>query len=519
MPETRPLNVLIVEDSVEDAQLVLYELGRSGFEPNHRRVETALDFTRELESGSWDIILSDYSMPQFSAIAALELLHESGREIPFVVVTGTIDEETAVGCLKRGADNYILKENLARLGTAVTQALGVFEERREKRQLEEQLRQAQKMEAIGQLAGGVAHDFNNLLQAILGHTELLIQDLPPDSSAQEGLDVVKSAAQRAAELTRQLLTFSRRQDVQKEYLDLNDVIGNLMKMLRRVIEERIETCVIPGPDLARIHADPGQIEQVLMNLCVNARDAMPKEGTITIETSNVHLSASDCQKHPWAREGHYVTLTVSDTGEGIHPEFLDRIFEPFFTTKGPGEGTGLGLATVYGIVNRHEGLINVSSELGKGTAFQVYLPASEATPTGTGGVSEWADEAVGGTEMILLAEDDEHVRNLATLILERAGYHLLVARDGAEAMALLERHCSAIDLAILDAIMPRQSGREVYDAMKHQCAEVPVLFCSGYAFADDESQSLPEDAQMLNKPYHPTELLHAVRRVLDKHAN
>ena len=238
MPETRPLNVLIVEDSVEDTQLVLYELSRSGFEPNHRRVETALDFTRELEDGSWEIILSDYSMPQFSAIAALELLQESGRDIPFIVVTGTIDEETAVGCLKRGADNYILKENLTRLGSAVTQALGVFAERREKRHLEDQLRQAQKMEAIGQLAGGIAHDFNNILQAILGHTELLIQDLPPDSNAQEGLGVVRSAAERAAELTRQLLTFSRRQDVQKEHLDLNDVIGNLMKMLRRVLEER-----------------------------------------------------------------------------------------------------------------------------------------------------------------------------------------------------------------------------------------------------------------------------------------
>jgi len=298
----------------------------------------------------------------------------------------------------------------------------------ERARLEAQLLQAQKMEAVGQLAGGIAHDFNNLLQVILGHLELVLSDLPPQEPRRVELEEVQKAAERAAALTRQLLAFSRRQLLNPQLLDLNEIVADLMKMITRMIGEHIELNVIPGHALNTVRADRGQIEQVLINLCVNARDAMPDGGRLTIETENVLFDDQYCISHAWAAPGRYVLLQVSDSGCGIAPEIVGQIFEPFFTTKEPGRGTGLGLATVYGIVRQHGGTIQVYSEVGSGSTFKVYLPAVEgAAPAIDCRIPE---PIRGGHETILVAEDDAQLRSLAKRILESAGYHVFVAADG-----------------------------------------------------------------------------------------
>ena len=385
----------------------------------------------------------------------------------------------------------------------------------QQKRLEEQIRHAQKMEAIGQLAGGVAHDFNNILQAIMGYAKLAAEGLSPGESRYDDLEEIRTAAERAAALTRQLLIFGRRGILQPRDLDLNEVVANLIKMLRRVIGENVELDVIPGHDLGTVNADPGQMEQVLMNLCVNARDAMPEGGRITIETENILINSPYCQTHPWARQGRYVLLTVSDTGAGMSPEVQKRIFEPFFTTKGEGKGTGLGLATVYGIVKEHEGYVYVYSEVDKGTTFKVYLPVVNRRAASVGRKIE--GPVPGGRERILLAEDDPKIRNMAVRILEGAGYAVLTASDGLEAARVFESEKDRVDLVLLDAVMPKMSGREVYARIKAVKPEVGVLFSSGYATESISPDFFrTEGVNLLQKPYSPDDLLRKVREALDR---
>ena len=384
----------------------------------------------------------------------------------------------------------------------------------ERERLEHQLRQAQKMEAVGQLAGGVAHDFNNLLQVILGQVEILQSEPVEDPSLAEPLEEVRHAAERAANLTRQLLAFSRRQIIQPINLDLNELIEGILKMIRRVIGENIELHFLPGNRLGVIHADKGQLEQILMNLCVNARDAMPNGGALTIETENVIIGKAYCRDHPWATEGRYVLLSVMDTGHGIDEAIQAQIFDPFFTTKGMGHGTGLGLATVYGIVKQHNGLIQVYSEVGKGTAFKVYLPIVERPAEEVG--PKIPDLIVGGTETILLAEDEDMVRNLVCRMLKTAGYTVLSAYDGEDAIQVYEENADRIDLAILDVMMPKLGGREVMDRIRVRCPHVRFLFSSGYSEnAIHTNFVIKEGYNLITKPYRKSELLRAVREVLD----
>jgi len=386
----------------------------------------------------------------------------------------------------------------------------------EKERLENQLRQSQKMEALGQLAGGVAHDFNNLLQAIQGYAEFAQEDLESQHPAQESLNEVMKATDRANTLVRQLLAFGRRETLRPEYLNLNDVVAGVMKMLGRVLGEHIDLTIHAQTDIKTIYADPGQMEQVLMNLCINSRDAMPEGGRITIEIQNAAFQSEFCEANPWARQGQYVLLSVSDTGMGMPPEVREHVFEPFFTTKDVGKGTGLGLATVYGIVKQHQGLINIYSEPDKGTAIRIYFPAVEEPIEETRG--EEREEVVsGGTETILLAEDEQQVRDLAVQILEKAGYRVLVARDGEEAIHLYEQQADSIDLALLDVIMPKQSGRVVCDAVRAHRPWLPVLFSSGYSRRhldiDLKGQPLTD---LVNKPYRQKDLLRRIRRMLDQ---
>jgi PAS domain S-box-containing protein len=389
----------------------------------------------------------------------------------------------------------------------------------EQERLESQLRQVQKLEAVGQLAGGIAHDFNNLLQAIHGYTDLAMQELDPDSSARENLEQAMKAVLRSGTLVRQLLTFSRKDRINPEVLNLNDLIGGLMKMVGRLIGEHIELRVIPGHYLNNIHADPGQIEQILMNLCVNARDAMAQGGQIIIETRNVYLDKEYCINHSWAEEGEYVSFSIADTGEGIPDNVREHIFEPFYTTKEVGEGTGLGLATVYGIVKQHSGLINVYSEMGHGTIFKIYLPAVEEETSKTkieGKIVNYTS----GSETILLAEDEVQVRELSVKVLERAGYNIIVAEDGESAVELFREHTDEIDLAILDVIMPKKSGSMVSEFIWKIKPELPVIFCSGYSKNYLGTDFEPKkNVRLLQKPLSSDDILRTIRELLENNSS
>ncbi len=385
----------------------------------------------------------------------------------------------------------------------------------QRKQLEAQLRQAQKMEAIGQLTGGIAHDFNNLLTIINGYSELTLQRITGDDSLRGNIEAIKRAGERAAGLTRQLLAFSRKQVLDPKVLDLNAVVTDVGKMLQRLIGEDIRLAMALAPSLGRVKADPGQIEQVIMNLAVNARDAMPLSGKLTIETANVELDETYTRTHIGAKPGRYVMLAMSDTGCGMDAETQKRMFEPFFTTKGTGRGTGLGLSTVYGIVKQSSGFIWVYSEVGKGATFKVYLPRVEKEldvilPSSVGTASQK------GTETILLVEDDEPLRNLTSSLLRHGGYHVLEASDRKEALELCDRHEGPIPLVLTDVVMPGMSSREFADRLATTRPDMRVLYMSGYP--DDtviRHEILIEGMAFLQKPFTTDGLLRKVRTTLD----
>ncbi len=630
------IRVLIVEDSEDDAVLIERELRRGGLEAVTERVETAAAMRAALDRQAWDVVIADYSLPRFSAPAALALLEERGLDLPFIVISGSIGEQIAVATMKAGAHDYIMKSDLTRLVPAVERELREAAGRRERRLAEEQLRvsearyaslfenasdalavadedwtvidvnpaccdlfgyrreelvgmhvgdvgvppegrerlpemlrslketgairgetavlhrdgsrrivemnakraapglymavmrdvterralerqllQAQKMESIGTLAGGIAHDFNNILTGIAGFAELALMRLSSAHPIWRDLQEVKRQAERATTLTRQLLAFSRRQILEPKHVNLNQVVSETEAFLRRVIGEHIELKVVTAPKLATVYVDPAQVEQVLMNLCVNARDAMPQGGQLLIETRDVRLDESYCRSHAWARPGDYVEIAVTDTGVGMDEKTLQQIFDPFFTTKEPGKGTGLGLAMVYGIVRQHDGLIHVYSEPGRGTTFTVYFRAVAAEPERI--VRSEAVMPLGGRETILVAEDDETVRALITRILEERGYTVLATADGEEALRRFDAEPERIALVVADAVMPRLAGRELYEALRARKPGLRVLFISGYsANSIHERFILDAGLDFLHKPFNPVELARRVREVLDR---
>jgi signal transduction histidine kinase len=510
-----PLNVLIVEDSQNDADLALTELRHGGFAPKWKRVETEPDFLAEIKK-SPDIILSDYSMPQFNGLRAAELLQASGLNIPFILISGTVGEDVAVEAMKKGATDYLLKDRLTRLAPAVRRAMQEVEERAERKQLEAQLIQAQKMEVVGHLASGVAHDFNNILAVIMGYSDLILSELEPDSPLRKYTDEIRHASERAAGLTRQLLVFSRKQTVQSVVLNLNDVIKDLDKMLRRLIDENITLTILPGKNTGRIKADSGHIGQVLMNLVVNARDAMSNGGQLTIATGNVTFGENDAHICAGMMPGNYVVLSITDTGTGMTDEVKKRLFEAFFTTKPAGKGTGLGLATCQTIVQQSGGHIEVQSKLGQGTTFKIYFPqveqavARQAKPVETILPSR-------GTETLLLVEDDPSVRHLACSILEGQGYTVLRANNGQDALHVAQNHKGLpIRLVVTDVIMPVMSGKVMAEWLKATYPDLKILFTSGYT--DDaiaQHGVLEAGVAFLSKPYSPATLASKVRAMLD----
>jgi two-component system cell cycle sensor histidine kinase/response regulator CckA len=395
-------------------------------------------------------------------------------------------------------------------GTACV--LAVIHDITEGKRMEEQFRQAQKMEAVGRLAGGIAHDFNNMLSVIIGYSELLQERLGsgPD---RKSVDEIKKAAERAASLTRQLLAFSRRQILLPRVLDLNAIVDTLSKMLRHMIGEDIELVLVPATDLGSVRADSAQTEQIIMNLVVNARDAMPRGGRIVISTSNADLDEAYANQNPSVRPGSYVLLAVSDTGSGMSEATMRHIFEPFFTTKGPGKGTGLGLSMVYGIVNQSGGSIGVSSELGKGTTFKIYLPRVDEDAVIEHRRAE--SPIVRGSETILLVEDEESLRVLIAGLLESNGYKVVQAADGKEAIRLASRN-GPMDLLMTDVVMPGMSGSDLADALRVSVPELKLLFISGYTGDLITQHGVHEtEAALLEKPFTRHTLLSKVKVVLD----
>jgi len=404
-------------------------------------------------------------------------------------------------------------------GTAV-RSIGALVDITERKLLEDELRQAQKMEAVGRLAGGVAHDFNNLLTVIKGYAELLGNEPGDTGTYQRNLEQIRKAADRAAALTRQLLAFSRRQVLALEAVNLGEVVANLQELLQRLLGEDVELATQYGETLGQVRADRGQIEQVLMNLAINARDAMPQGGKLAITTANIDLAKPVSSGRFTVMPGEYVVLTVTDSGSGMDDETQSHIFEPFFTTKEQGKGTGLGLSTVYGIVKQSGGYIWVSSEVGKGTSFKIYLPRMfESTETAAAHVP--VKEVVGATgaesNTLLLVEDEAGIRELTSELLAGWGYEVLVARNGVEALEISGKHRGAIDLMVTDVVMPHMNGRDLAERMRQMRPEMKVIYMSGYT--DNlvlQGGMVEEGSDFIQKPFSADTLAKRVRAALQK---
>jgi signal transduction histidine kinase len=484
----------------------------------------------------FDAILTDLRMPDLTAIDLLRELRRRRLAVPVLIVTGKGTETAAAASLKLGAYDYIIKRDdyLMHLPYAIDNAIDRFSLRQanerlqaelaererteaERAHLADQLQQAQKIDSLGRLAGGVAHDFNNLLTVIIGYADLMLLEIAKDDPLRSNLDDIRLAADRAAGLTRQLLAFSRRQLLKPRVLDVNALIAESTRMLQRLVGEDVELVTTLDPQLARVNADPGQIDQVLVNLIVNARDAMPQGGRLIVETQNVVVGEEDAERHVTFQAGVYVMIAVSDTGPGIDPDVLPRIFEPFFTTKEPGKGTGLGLSMVYGIVKQSGGWIWVYSEPGHGTTFKIYLPRVDE-PVATATQEAALDrESPRGAETVLVVEDEDTVRKLTAQALQKYGYDVIEAANGGDALLACERRNEPIPLLITDVVMPHVSGPELAIRLRQLHPEMRVLYTSGYT--DDavvRHGLLDRTMAFLQKPFSPDTLARKVRDVLDR---
>lgn len=511
------LKVLIIEDSLDDCDLLVRDLQKESWDVVYHRVDTREQMLDALK-GPWDLILSDFSMPHFSGLQALEILKSTGKDIPFIMVSGTIGEEAAVDVMRAGASDYVLKTKTSRLMLAIRREVEGARQRarglnaeRALRDAEEQLRHIQKMEAVGQLAGGIAHDFNNMLSVVQIYCRKLKELNIPEVS--HYVDKILDVHNRSASLTRQLLIFSRKQSTHPVLLDLGEVMAGMQDMLQSLLGKGVELRMETRPDISKIKADPGQMEQVLMNLAVNARDAMPQGGLLRFKISNVDFPIPTLVGGK-SLQGNYVLLEASDTGFGISKDILHRIFEPFFTTKSAKNGTGLGLSIIYGIIHQSGGEITVSSQPRQGTTFKIYLPESREVAQRPM-PSPKAPRTFHGQECLLLVEDNTELRELFAETLRSRGYQVLEAADGLAALALIDSSPKKIDLVITDIVMPKLSGRDLYDKAVRNHPNIRFIYMSGY-FESSFAKNPAETFYFLQKPFSEEKLLEKIRSVLDK---
>jgi len=543
MKSNMPRLIPVIERALRDARVRADY--RKGLEMVARSQRQLAEAQRVAQLGSWKLDfntgLSDWSEEQFrlfgvdpetfhpSYEAVLDRIIPADRKRVEESVKRTINEgreqDTQFRVRLDNGDERVIQGRAHVVRNPDGKVIGVAGTSRditawdaaqqERKKLEEQLRQAQKMEAVGQLAGGIAHDFNNFLSVIMGYSELVTSTIAGDphmSAVVDDVREIKNAAERAATLTRQLLAFSRRQVLQPEILDLNASVDGMDKMVRRLIGEHIQFDVIHQKGLGPIKADPGQIEQVILNLVLNSRDAMPKGGRLIVETKNIDIVDPSATEPP---PGVYVVLTVTDNGGGMSPDVRDRVSEPFFTTKEKGKGTGLGLSMVYGVVKQSSGYIYVHSEVGKGTTFSVYLPRVDELPIVSAEPVSVSPSAIRGGETILLAEDDEAIRTMVSRLLRKHQYKILVAANGDDALGIAERHGDDIQLIITDIVMPGISGIQLAEMLQAKRKELRVLFISGYtdnAIFQNEVPAL--SSKYLAKPFSPTHLLAKVKEIL-----
>lgn len=513
------MRVLLIEDNEDDVYLIREILAdRKEARFDVESVDRLDQGLKHLVEGRIDIVLLDLSLPDSHGLGTFEKTHAAGKDLPIIVLTGLDDEGVAMQAMRAGAQDYLVKNRMD--GDLLVRAIRYAVERKGTeaalRKSEAQFRQAQKMESVGRLAGGIAHDFNNLLTVINGYTEMILPEMEFGTIGRKWVEEVKEAGHRAATLTRQLLAFSRQQVLEPQVLDVNAATQNIAKFLRRLIGEDINLVLCLGAEVSKVHMDPGQLDQVIMNLGVNARDAMAEGGELTIETRDVVRKEPAGGAGNRLPPGRYVVLTVRDTGCGMTEEVQTRIFEPFFTTKEPGKGTGLGLATVYGIVNQSGGHIEVLSKSGQGTTFNIYLPGVEDEVSGLREPAPLRPEHLRGTETILLVEDDEMVRKLAQTILEGQGYTVLEARNANEALHIGQEHAGPIHLLLTDTIMPGLNGPELAERFLAGRPGTNVLFTSGYT---DRTRAYTGRSQFercfLQKPFTAATLTRKIREILD----
>lgn len=512
----RPLHILHLEDDSNDAELIAARLKSEGLEASIKRVDNCQDYTQSLKVDHFDLILADFRLAGFDGIEALSIAKREAPGTPFIFVSGFMGEERAIKTLKEGATDYILKNNLNPLVSSIQRALHDVEQARKTLQLEEDLRQSQKMEAIGRLAGGIAHDFNNLLTIISGYSELLLTEPGDSTQIRQRVLNIKQATERATFLTGQLLSFTRRQVVQPRVTNINEVLFNNYNMLGSLMGENIELVILPSNDLWNVKLDPDQLRQVILNLAGNARDAMPAGGKLFLESSNVVIEPDVIITNGIPR-GEFVQLIVRDTGVGMSEEVKRHLFEPYFTTKERGKGTGLGLSTSYGIIKASGGYVHASSEIGQGSTFAIYFPrVMESAPRPKLGDSGILSR---GTETILLAEDEPALRELFVEMLSMQGFKIFQASNGAEALEIINRNPQQkFHLLITDVIMPIMGGKELAEKVKSLRPETKILFMSGYVGESFKWQQpvFGGGAHFIQKPFTPEQIVNKVRKILDR---
>ena len=515
LQEQRSVAVLFFDTDNGFIQAAVDELSRHGLIVDARIASTVAAAEAALASAPWDVVACEFESPDGnSAFEVLAHARAIGSDVPVIVFSTGLGDEKAVECIKRGAAGYVLKQNLSRFSQAVKQALLERDARREKLQMDEQLRQVQKMESVGRLAGAVAHDFNNLLEIVVGYSELLLQDIPRENHLWKNADEIKKAGLRAASLTRQLLAFSRRQVFASRALDLNELLHDMERRLQRTVGEHVKLLISPQAELGLVKGDPGQLEQVIMNLVLHACESLHGEGRIVIETANVEKSLSDIEDHAEAHPGPHVMLAVSnDCQQGLVGEQVSEAF------TGQRRGTrGLGLAMVYEVVQQSKGHIWVQSDACQGTTFKIYLPREGSGTTSEDATIDRFATALPGTGTLVLAEDETATRELIARVLVNSGYRVLEASNGRDALGFFEQAANHVDLLITDLVMPVMGGGELARRATQLSPDTKVLYISGFSDDPGVRQGVLQGAAYLQKPFRLDMLNCKIRELLERAA-